>query len=132
MSSYTTTGNKNASGQDVQGPKSLPGSAFGTATTPAPKIIQNKDSNQIIIHGVASASLHFCVATASGGTIAVDVPLTNTSCLNGSVSTIGSPVNVGTDDGDAAITVPLGANVWSGSGAAPVQGAVTLIYKGGL
>ena len=131
MSSYKSTGNKTVSGFDIQEPKPLPGSAFGTATTPAPKIIQNKDSNQIIIHGVASASLHFCVATASAGTIADDVPLTNTSCVNGTVSTMHT-LNVVADDGDAGINVPISANVWSGSGAAGAEGYVTFVYQGGL
>ena len=113
-----------------QKPKPLPGSAFGTAGSPGLRVIQENVSDQVIIHGTISASYHFCVATASAGTIAADVPLTNTSC-NSIVSTIGSS-NVVADDGDAAITIPLGANVWSGSGQAPTQGAITFVIKGGM
>ena len=129
--SYKTDSKKNASGHDRQSPKSLPATAFGTVAQPAPKAIQSKGSTQIILHGTISASFHFGVATASAGTIADDVPLTNTSCVGGTVSTIGTS-NVVADDGDAGIKVPVNANVWSASAAAPTQGAVTFVYRGGL
>ena len=129
--SYVSGSTPTVSGYDTQGPKPLPASAFGTADSPGLRVVQAKESSQIILHGTISASYHFCVATASGGTLPVDVPLTNTSCVNGTFSTIGSS-NVVADDGDAGITIPLNANVWSGSGAAPTQGAITFVYKGGL
>ena len=128
---YVSGSTPTVSGYDTQGPKPLPPGYFTTADSPGLRVIQAKESSQIILHGTISASFHFCVATGSGE-IDAAVPLTNTSCVNGTVSTIGNAVNVGADDGDAGITVPLNANVWSGSGAAPVQGAVSFIYKGGV
>ena len=128
--SYVSGSTPTPSGYDTQTPSTLPNSAFATADSPGLRVVQAKESSQIILHGTISASFHFCIATGSGE-IPVDVPLTNASCVNGTVSTIGSS-NVVADDGDAGITVPLNANVWSGSGAAPVQGAISFIYKGGL
>ena len=112
-----------------QGPEPLSANAFGLAQSPAVLEVQEV-SNQVILNGALSASYHFCVTTASVGiTLAGDVPLTNTSCKNGSVSYIGHH-GVGADA--SPITVPLNANVWSGSGAAPVAGAVIFVYNGGL
>ena len=127
MSSYTGS----LAGK-TQEPKPLPASAFGSAAQPDPKVIQSKTSNQVIIHGTVSASFHFGVATGSAGvTIDNSIKFDNTSCTPGAFSTIGSS-NVVDDDGDAGITVPLNANVWSASGATPTQGAITFVYEGGL
>ena len=86
-----------------QKPKPLPTSAFGSADAPAVRTIQSNTSYQVIINGMKSGSYHFAIASGSAGvTIAVDVPLTNTSCIS-NVSTISAAsvwdvINEGGDD----------------------------------
>ena len=116
-----------------QKPKPLPASAFGSADAPAVRTIQSNTSYQVIINGMKSGSYHFAIASGSAGvTIAVDVPLTNTSCIS-NVSTITFPGGSGSVGYNGSpLTVPINANAWSGSGFAGAQGDVTFVYKGGL
>tara|TARA_R100000008_G_C3519821_1_gene133350 strand:- start:247 stop:606 length:360 start_codon:yes stop_codon:yes gene_type:complete len=119
MSSYTTTGNKNASGQDVQGPKSLPASAYGKANLPAVELA-TEGADQIIINGQTSGS-YFISTTITGSAGAYVGP--------GEMTEIYNTAGAGADASPVILNVS--ATAWSGSGG-PAAGDVTFVYRGGL
>ena len=125
MSYISGSEGPNASGQDVQGPKALPKSAFGSIAQPAVRVV-HKTSNEVIINAHESGSFFFANVTASEGTtIATDVPLSSTTGYQEIFVSTGS---FGTEQ----IRLPFNANVWSGSGVVGNTGDVIFVYKGGL
>tara|TARA_Y100001938_G_C7966684_1_gene367168 strand:- start:365 stop:793 length:429 start_codon:yes stop_codon:yes gene_type:complete len=130
------------SGFDVQGPAGLPGKAFGSANLPVSLSIQpNVSSQVVIVPGLqtphATIDLHFAVATASAGTLAINQPLTGERVLsddNAFTYRISYPDGLQVSQSLQPITLPFTANVWSASGAegGVDAGTVTFIYRGGL
>jgi hypothetical protein len=134
--SYVSGSTPTPSGYDTQVPKPLPASAFGSADAPAVRTIQSNTSYQVIINGMKSGSYHFAIASGSVGvTIAAaeeGQALNSTTCIS-NVSTITFPGGSGSAGYNGSpLTIPINANVWSGSGFAGAQGDVTFVYKGGL
>ena len=115
-------------------PKSLPGSAFGSAEMPAVRVV-TKTTDEVIINAHESGSVFFGVATASVGTTidngagAIWGSSGNAGFIPGSVIEIF--VTTGSF-GTEQIKLPINVNVWSGSGAVGNAGDVIFVYKGGL
>ena len=133
--SYVSGSTATPSGFDTQVPKPLPASAFGSTNTPAVRVVQDQGSSEIIINGMKSGSYFFASATASAGITLASGDAAGTLAGIGikSVSTITFPGTSGSVGyGGSALTVPINANVWSGSGFAGAEGDVIFVYRGGL
>ena len=119
MSYQSGSEGPNASGQDVQGPKPLPASAFQRANLPAVEIVV-EGSYQFIINGQTSGS--YFIATDVTGSL-------GSYCGPGDMTEIYNTVGAGVDA--SPITLPINACCWSGSGG-PAAGDVTFVIRGGL
>ena len=133
MSYVSGSEGPSVSGFDVQGPKPLPASAFGSAITPAVRVVQDQGASEIIIVA-GSGSYFFASATASvGTTLAADNAAGTLSgagvSMVSNVAYFGSSGSVGGNP--PPLRLPISANVWSGSGG-PAGGDVIFVKRGGL
>ena len=120
---------KSPSGFDRQTPTQiLPDKAFGSAGAPALMAVQENCSSHVIISTTTSGSLFFAVSSASSGTIAAATPL-SASAAAGSLRNITYIPNLKIT---GSLTIPINANVWSGSGGTFLTGDVLFVFKGGL
>ena len=116
-----------------QGPTELPASAFGSAITPAVRVVQDQGASEIVIVA-GSGSYFFASATASvGTTLAADDAAGTLSgagvSMVSNVAYFGSSGSVGGNP--PPLRLPISANVWSGSGG-PAGGDVIFVKRGGL
>ena len=133
MSSYISGSTPTVSGFDTQTPKPLPASAFGSAITPAVRVVQDQGASEIVIVA-GSGSYFFASATASVGTTlaADDAAGTLSGAGVSMVSNVAYFGSSGSAGGNPPpLRLPINANVWSGSGGA-ADGDVIFVKKGGL
>ena len=141
MSYISGSEGPSVSGYDVQGPKKLPDTAFGSAITPAVRVVQDQGASEIVIVA-GSGSYFFASATASVGTTLAADDAAGTLSGDGvsmvsNVAYFGSSGSVGGNPPPLRFTygpllrLPISANVWSGSGG-PADGDVIFVKRGGL
>ena len=117
MSYVSGSEGPSVSGYDVQGPKPLPASAFGSATAASSSVVLERPS-QVIIQGVGNFNFKY-ECTASVGTEGVDTYAAGDVITN-------------TQD-DMSITLPINPCAVSASGdASSTAVSVIFVYKGGL
>ena len=138
MSYISGSEGPSVSGYDVQGPKSLPNTAFGKAFQPTAITIYEK-CDRIFINADTGSCFLLYNTTASVGTT-MDVADGTDSVLNfqdpqnGATSEIGGKAYVTMESGSVtpqSFELPFGAMAYSGSDGF-TSANITFIYKGGL